>query len=367
MSERYLVTGGCGLQGSHIVEQLLSTYPDSQIFVVSRHPNENRFEGVTYIRGDTTSEADIAAAFEHAKPTVVFHVAGLNLGSSPEQLKAVNLDATRVLLAQSEKSGVKAFIFTSSSSVISGLDVRDIKQPINDADETWPMAQKPIEAFMHPYTKVSRISLPACVFAKGWVSDGKTDSRLQAESERLVAKADRPGGMRTVSVRSALIYGERDGFIIPTMMNMFETGQLLLGDGTNVVSFTYAGNSARAQLELAKRLLENPDGVAGETFHVTDKEKVSWKEMAESCQEVAQIPVPASPVEGSQPPSGVLAMLANKSRNFKNDKVERTIGWQQPISQKEGVRRSVKVGPAVTCGAETHSRRIQWYLEHKKA
>ena len=157
---RILVTGGCGLQGSHIVEQLLALHPNAKIFVFSRKPDVNLFPGVQYIAGSTTSSEDVHTVFEQAKPNVVFHVAGLNANApvGPDVMLAVNLEATKIMLAKSEKAGVKAFVYSSSSSVVSGQPGQlGTAKPMDraNADETWPTATEPDQKMLHPYVKVS--------------------------------------------------------------------------------------------------------------------------------------------------------------------------------------------------------------------
>ena len=161
---RFFVTGGCGLQGSHIVQQLLSTYPNSSIFVLSRHPTKE-FDKVTYLTGDISIPSDVSTAMDAAEPTVVFHVAGLNADEpvGPEVFRAVNLEATRILIAESQKRRVKAFLFTSSSSVVSGLNgvhlFKDFKD-LDGVDESAPTAEMPNDECIHPYTKVSEPMRP---------------------------------------------------------------------------------------------------------------------------------------------------------------------------------------------------------------
>ena len=52
--QSYLVTGGCGLLGQHIIKQLRSTYPDAPIAVFDLVQGDNQDEGVRYFVGDIT-------------------------------------------------------------------------------------------------------------------------------------------------------------------------------------------------------------------------------------------------------------------------------------------------------------------------
>ena len=171
--------------------------------------------------------------------------------------------------------------------------------------------------------------------------------------------------MRTVNIRSALIYGERDTNFIPLFMSIIEKGKqnYRLGEGKNILSFTYARNAAQFQILTAERLLTKPDGVGGEVFFNTDLEHIGFYDFARLIwaaaghglpDEDVQIIPPAQALEwatenlaflsGGQPQfMPMMVGLMMMSRYFNNSKAERVLGWKQPMPQKEAVEKSVKV------------------------
>ncbi|KAI8194190.1 Sterol-4-alpha-carboxylate 3-dehydrogenase, decarboxylating [Colletotrichum sp. SAR 10_65] len=64
--ETYLVTGGCGFIGSHIVEKLLKKYPSARVAVLSRNPTTNTFPRATYHAGDVASADDVTRIVNEA-------------------------------------------------------------------------------------------------------------------------------------------------------------------------------------------------------------------------------------------------------------------------------------------------------------
>lgn len=152
----FLVTGGCGLQGSHIVEKLRSAYPDAKVAVMARNPTLNQFPGVTYHGGDITSREDVRRVLGASRPSVVFHCAGLmtlNRKPVPDSVvRAVNVDGTRIMLEESARTGVKAFVLTSSASVVQkhGRGFRAIA----GADETLPLVAEEDNILIYPTSKV---------------------------------------------------------------------------------------------------------------------------------------------------------------------------------------------------------------------
>jgi sterol-4alpha-carboxylate 3-dehydrogenase (decarboxylating) len=121
-SASFLVTGGCGLQGTYIVIKLREKYPSAAVAVMSRNPTENIQQDVAYHAGDITNPDHIARVFVAVKPTVVFHCAGVmtvnRVAQSDEQVWAINYEGARYVLEECQRRGVKALVFTSSASVV---------------------------------------------------------------------------------------------------------------------------------------------------------------------------------------------------------------------------------------------------------
>lgn len=126
---RYLVTGGTGFLGSHLVEQLRAR-GDEVVLLCRRAFN---VEGVTLRLGDVTdadSVADAAAGCD-----AVFHCAGL-VSRDPAHAEAmyrVHVDGTRATLDGARRAGVKRVVLASTSGTVAvGSDPNEIA---NEDDE----------------------------------------------------------------------------------------------------------------------------------------------------------------------------------------------------------------------------------------
>lgn len=134
------VTGGCGFVGFNIVNLILERYPASKVAVLDVRTTVNRLDDsrVSYHNCDITDLTSLQSLFETLKLDTVIHTAGLVPISDSPQLKEVsykvNVDGTKNLITTAQETGVKAFVFTSSSSVVVG----DVWEVIN-ADESWPV------------------------------------------------------------------------------------------------------------------------------------------------------------------------------------------------------------------------------------
>ncbi|EON98735.1 putative sterol-4-alpha-carboxylate 3-dehydrogenase protein [Phaeoacremonium minimum UCRPA7] len=340
--ESYLVTGGCGLQGSHIVEKLRQQYPNARVAVMSRQPEE-QFAGVEYLSGDITKPDDIQRVLDVCKPTVVFHCAGvMTVTRKPvkdEVVHAINFDGAKYMLEASQKAGVKAFVFTSSASVVQRA--RGGICAVANADETWSTVIPEDKVIAYPTAK--------------------------AAAERLILAADTPGGMRTTALRPALIYGERDNDIIPMHIANLRGGRtwLQIGDNTNLFSATYAGNAADAHLLAAKRLLTDPDGVAAEPFFITNGQdqpfwtftRASWRAAGDTtpASQVRVIsPVFASAIgwvlewvawaRGTRPAMTRQTIgFVSRDRYFNITKARTVLGYEPKVDWEDGIKRGVKV------------------------
>ncbi len=73
---RILITGGTGFVGSHLVRFLKSA--DAKLIVVSSENPKVRETGVDYCKVDIRNLDEIQVAFREAKPSQVFHLAGVS-------------------------------------------------------------------------------------------------------------------------------------------------------------------------------------------------------------------------------------------------------------------------------------------------
>lgn len=129
---KYLVTGGAGFIGSHLVDRLLfegnnvvcldnfdpfysSQIKRQNIFLALQHPN------FAFIEGDIQDQGIVKSIFSQHEIDVVVHLAA-RAGVRPSLLDPigyieVNIHGTTVLLEAMRDSNVKKMIFASSSSI----------------------------------------------------------------------------------------------------------------------------------------------------------------------------------------------------------------------------------------------------------
>jgi sterol-4alpha-carboxylate 3-dehydrogenase (decarboxylating) len=147
-----VVVGGCGFLGHHIVNYIVKRYPQTQVAVVDLRTNANRNASLTvsYHGGDITDLNAMRAMFSQIKPDALIHTATPDVfGGKHEVFDKVNVTGTKNLVKAAQESGVKAFVYTSSASV-----VLDAKAELINADERWPIVAGPAQPEYYTTTKV---------------------------------------------------------------------------------------------------------------------------------------------------------------------------------------------------------------------
>ncbi len=219
------------------------------IHALSRTPNSNLQDGVSYHAGDITDATALHALLQEIKPRVIFNTASpLSSTVNAQEHSDVNVAGTKNLLAAARRTpSVKAFVFSSSVMVFAGDEHIDV-------DETRPLWE--------PHSKGTPYGLS------------------KAAAEKLVREANCED-LRTVTIRLCLAYGERDNSFVPSLIGVRTNVQL--GDNTNLIDTVSVGNAAKAHLLAAAALL-NPNRAAsrvdGEAFNITDGNPVPFWDLS---------------------------------------------------------------------------------------
>ncbi|KAI9884359.1 MAG: kinesin-like protein Klp8 [Watsoniomyces obsoletus] len=372
-----LVIGGCGFLGHHIVQALSDSGQASTIAVLDLRTDRNRLSSssssssnpngppssssIQYFDADITSVSSILPIFQQVKPDVVIHTASPTVMGTPKKvLYQVNVEGTKNLVevAGRKDVGCKAFVYTSSPSVIS-----DGKSDLVNADERWPYVADEVQEEYYAQTK--------------------------AEAERFVISANRSPDysyMLTTSLRPASMIGEGDVQNIPSVLQAYKKGQTgwQLGSNNNLFDFTYVGNVAHAHLLASAALLRtlsqfghpsssttkvttplDHERIDGEVFFITndspiyfwDFPRLVWRAAGDKRkvpEDVRHIPVQTGLVLAglAEWVLGLMGKTPNLTRQrvkytsmtryFNCRKARERLGYAPLVDLEEGVNRAVR-------------------------
>ncbi|EIW79981.1 hypothetical protein CONPUDRAFT_126428 [Coniophora puteana RWD-64-598 SS2] len=248
ITDSYLIIGGNGLLGQHIVEQLLDRGEErvAILDIVQLSPANPK---VPVYTGDITNVSDIQSAIEKCRATCVIHTAASLPGKPRQFQEQVNVSGTRNVVNACASRGVKKMVYTSTASVVfSGKDQHNV-------NETAPYGNPHVDDY----------------------------NETKADAEKFVIESNGKNGLYTTSLRPAGMFGPKDRLTVPTMMGVAQSGRsyIQLGNNQNLFDWTYIGNAAKAHLLAADRLsLDHPKFrlVAGQAFFITNGDPRPWWE-----------------------------------------------------------------------------------------
>jgi len=227
-----LVTGGTGLLGSHIAEQLHRR--GRRIRALCRKASDTVFLrgiGAEIIDGDLTDREALRRAC--AGVDVVYHAAARVGDWGPwEDFVRVSVDGTQHLLDAAAAAGVRRFLHISSISVYGHIDGEG---------------------------KVFDESSPVGVNVPRW----SYYTRAKVEAERLVWAMHASGRIPVTVIRPSWLYGPRDRATLPRLIDSIRRRKLkIIGDGQNRLNLVHAGNVAEAAI-----LAAESDRAVGEAYN----------------------------------------------------------------------------------------------------
>jgi len=204
-----------------------------------------RIEGVEYMVGDICDLSSRACFWACEKVHTIFHCARMADPTSDFNTHyETNVAGTQNILDAAMLQGVKCLVYTSSVSVV--VDGSDI----NGGDETMPYPEMHLD---HA-------------------------SATKALAEQLVmsmnGKPSKCGSpLYTCCIRPEMVFGPGDNHFVPQLIEKAREGEIthMIGDGSNVVDFTYVDNAVLAHLLAAEHMVEGSPAL-GQVYFVTNGE-----------------------------------------------------------------------------------------------
>ena len=316
---RILLTGATGFLGAAVVQKLVERGYEVVALVRDLVTARDKLPAEVFLlEGDITSIGKLSA-FPSNVDTVI-HAAGM-LGTflATESLyRLVNTTGTENMLKESEKAGIKRFLFISSAGVLG--PTKEIP-----ADETWPLAP----------------------------SNGY--ERSKTEAEQIVRKFHNAGRIEAVIVRPEFVYGPGDFHVLGLFRAIRDRKFFLIGSGESLLHPTYIDDFVQGVLVTLER-----SSFDGSTFILAGPQPVSVRELNEvvarsigiTPREI-RIPLPLAfagaagfeligrIIRRDVPLNFSRVRFFTENRAFQTDRAASALGYLPLVSLKEGVSRTV--------------------------
>lgn len=304
-SYTYLVTGGAGFIGSHMVGALLDA--GHRVRVVDNFSTGKR-ENLAHVAGQIdlrpisiTNRAALAKAMDGVD--YVFHLAALasvpRSVADPLSSNEHNVTGTLNVLLAARDAGVRRVVYAGSSSAYGNVESEYksedmLPQPLSP----YAVAKLAAEHYCQTFTEVY--------------------------------------GLETVTVRYFNVFGPRQdplstyAAVIPKFIAAMLDGQppVVEGDGLQSRDFTYIANVVHGNL-----LACHTPGVAGETFNIAIGGRISLLEMIDTLNAIMGTQI--APVFTAPRPGDVRHSRASI------DKARERLGFEPQVSFEDGLRRTV--------------------------
>lgn len=303
MKRKYLVTGGAGFIGSHLVESLVFQQQDVRVldnFLSGKRENIADFlDEIDLIEGDIRDFATCKEAL--AGVDFVLHQAALP--SVPRSIEdplltnEINVAGTLNLLVASKEEKVERFVFASSSSVYGD-------------DPNLPKEE-------------GRVGIPLSPYAA---------SKLAGEKYCQVFS--RNYGLDTVCLRYFNIFGPRQdphsqySAVIPIFITKISEGvsPTIYGDGEQSRDFTFARNVVEANL-----LAAEAQDVSGEIFNIACGDRITVNSLFDKIRDFYKKDI--DPVYDKPRPGDILHSFADIAKGKKMLKYEPTVSFEAGLEE----------------------------------
>lgn len=304
--QRFLVTGGGGFIGRHVVGLLSQKGAHVRVFELAGKADDLAGRpGVEVVAGDLVRPDDVARAAEGVDG--IFHMAVLALNPStenPRRCLEINVDGSFNVFEAAHRQGVKKVVFSSASSVYGDtLDVMDESHPL--------MARTIYGASKIAGEALLRAMASACSY-------------------------------EYVTLRYMNVYGPFMGFgLVDSVLKRIASGQapVVHGDGSQSFDFVYVGDVAGATVRAMQA------DVTDEVFNVGSGEEKTVRDVVFTLLELTGSPFQP---EFRDVPVPMVRRVGS------SEKAARLLGWKAAVPFREGMRRVVEAQLPQGAGAVAH-------------
>jgi nucleoside-diphosphate-sugar epimerase len=300
----YLVTGGAGFIGSHLVEELVRRGERVRVvdsLITGKRQNIAHVKPVEFIEGDL-ADLDVARRAVNGIDYVLHQAAIPSVPRSVEDpitSNRANIDASLNVLVASRDAGIKRLVYAGSSSAYGNAP-------------TLPKAETMATAPLSPYALQKLVAEQYCQMFTNLY------------------------GLETVTIRYFNVFGPRQdpsspySGVISLFISALCDGRqpTIYGDGEHTRDFTYVANVVDGVLRAC-----TAQGASGEVINVATGGRISLNTLFRTVRQLVGTQV--EPIYAAPRPGDVKDSQADIA------KARRILGYEPFVSFEEGLEKTV--------------------------
>jgi len=302
---KFLVTGGAGFIGSHIVDALIADGNDVRVldnFETGREENLAQHGGkVEVVRGDVRDEEIVGECV--AGVDYVYHEAALpsvkHSLSEPKVCNSASVDGTLNVLMAARKAGVKRVVYASSSALYGDSPV------LPKREDMWVLPSSPYGVAKFTAEMYCRV-FHICY------------------------------GLETACLRYFNVFGPRQSpssvyaGVMPIFITMLLSGKTptIDGDGEQTRDFTYVDDIVSANM-----LALTADDAVGQTMNIATGSQISVNALYEEIDAILKTGI--EPKYGPPRPGDIKHSVADISL------ARKLLGYEAKVAYAEGLAKTI--------------------------
>ena len=339
---RVFLTGGTGLIGSHVAEEL--RHRGHEVVALVRETSDTaHLESLAcaLVQGDVMAPpAELAARMRSADAVIHAAAKVFQAGRRDEYIR-VNVEGTENVLVAASRAAPRV-VHLSSVAVYAGLPM---DRPLTE--DRWTEADPDRQA---AYAASKHLS------------------------ERTAWRFHDGGAIRLTTIRPCVVYGERDRSATPVIVRFVGRRIVpLIGGGRTTLPLVYAGNVARGVVEALER-----DGAVGRAYNLARDRPITGRKLVERVAGeldlspwIVSIP-PGLARSGAAVMEAVSRLVPFTSRSdarravrslsvdnpYHSGRARLELGWSGHIAHAEGIRRTMEWWRGRESGIERREGRV---------
>ncbi len=317
-----LITGGTGFLGMEIAKIFVENKEDDLLLLSTSIKKNIKLKQIAC---DLRNDQEVETLFQNYNIKTIIHTAAkAGVWGDFKEYMDINFKATELLLDLSQRYKVERFIYTSTPSVVFGME------SIVNGDETLEYPKNYLTHYAY--------------------------SKALAEKLVLTSHSE---ALQTIALRPHLIWGREDRHLIPRLIQRYKIGKLKqVGNGENLVDIIHVKNAAYAHY-LSYKKMKSDTTFGGQSYFIGQDKPVNlWSFLKKILElrfnNIKLQSIPASfcyfiggvsefiyklfKIKKEPLMTRFVALQLSKDHYFNHDKAKQDFGYKEIMTTDDGLK-----------------------------